>query len=104
MKNIKLFNKILLSIGIIFITVILILFVLGSFNRIGYLSEFKINIDNTLKLNGFNLESIKESFTIDNVLDEISITNYLATNIYITNYSYDFRIKYYSKIFRNSDI
>ncbi|WP_281815452.1 DHHW family protein [Brachyspira pilosicoli] len=104
MKNIKLFNKILLSIGIIFITVILILFVLGSFNRIGYLSEFKINIDNTLKLNVFNLESIKESFTIDNVLDEISITNYLATNIYITNYSYDFRIKYYSKIFRNSDI
>lgn len=104
MKNIKLFNKILLSISIIFIMVILILFVLGSFNRIGYLSEFKINIDNTLKLNGFNVESVKESFTIDNVLDKISITNYLVTNISITNYSYDFRIKYYSKIFRNSDI
>ena len=68
MKNKSLFNKISLLISIVILFLILILSVLGSFNRVGYLSEFKL----------------------------ISSNN----NIY----SYNFRIKYYSKVFRNSDI
>lgn len=104
MKNIKPFNKILLSICIIIILLIFIFSILGLFNRVGYLSEFKINIDKTLELNGLNIELIKKSFTIDNKIDEININNYIFTNVSITNYSYSFRIKYYSKIFRNNDI
>ena len=68
MKNKSLFNKISLIISIIILFLILILSVLGSFNRVGYLSEFKL----------------------------ISSKN----NIY----TYNFRIKYHSKVFRNSDI
>ena len=59
MKNIKPFNKILLSICIIIILLIFIFSILGLFNRVGYLSEFKINIDKTLELNGLNIELIK---------------------------------------------
>ena len=68
MKNKSLFNKISLIISIIILFLILILSILSSFNRVGYLSDFKL----------------------------ISSKN----NIY----TYDFRIKYHSKVFRNSDI
>ena len=68
MKNNSLFNKIILYIIIALTIFVLILFILGKFNRIGYLSDF-------------NLVSEENG-----------------------NYSYNFRIKYYSKIFRNSDI
>lgn len=66
MKN-KL-KKILLFISLILIITTLILAILGSFNRKGYLSEFKL----LTSKNG--------------------------------NYTYSFRIKYYSQFFRNSDI
>lgn len=68
MKNKSLFNKISLLISIVILFLILILSVLGSFNRVGYLSEFK-------------LISSKKNI-----------------------YTYNFRIKYHSKVFRNSDI
>ena len=68
MKNKSLFNKISLFISIIIILLILVLSILGSFNRKAYLSDFKL----------------------------ISSKN----NIY----TYQFRVKYHSKIFRNSDI
>ena len=55
-------------------------------------------------MNGLNIENTKQLFTIDNKLDEISITNYIFTNTSIINYSYDFKIKYYSKVFRDSFI
>ena len=63
-------NKILLIISCVLIVSILFLAILGSIERIGYLSEFKLN----------------KSLSKKNA------------------YFYDFRIKYYSKIFRNSDI
>ena len=68
MKNKSLFNQISLLISIVILLLILLLSILGSFNRVGYLSDFKL----------------------------ISSKN----NIY----TYQFRIKYNSKIFRNSDI
>ena len=67
MKKNKL-NKIFLIILIAIIILISLIFILGSFNRIGYLNEFKL------------LSSKNEVFV------------------------YSFRISYYSKIFRNSDI
>ncbi|MDA0049037.1 hypothetical protein OFR41_07480 [Brachyspira hyodysenteriae] len=41
---------------------------------------------------------------LDGELDKESIKQFIFTNDSITNYSYGFRIKYYDKIFRNSDI
>lgn len=104
MKN----KKIFFIVYIIFISIILISIItlsfLGNKKRIGYLSEFKINVDNTLKINRLNIDETKELFVINNELDEIAINNYILTNESITNYSYNFRIKYYDKIFRNNDI
>ena len=70
MKNKKLF----FVIYIIFITVIVISIITLSFlgykERIGYLSDFKINIYSTLQLNGFDVNKIEKLFIIDNKIDE----------------------------------
>lgn len=105
MKNKNLFFKIYIAFVVIFAVSIIVLSFLGSKERIGYSSEFKINTDKTLELNNFtNINEISELFMVDNELDYDAITNYILTNEYITNYVYDFRIKYYDKVFRNSDI
>lgn len=105
MKNKNLFFKIYIAFVVIFAVSIIVLSFLGNKERIGYLSEFKINITETLELNNFtNINEISELFMVDNELDYDAITNYILTNEYITNYVYDFRIKYYDKVFRNSDI
>ena len=75
---------------------------MGSKKRIGYLTDFNLEIDRTLGLN--NLNDIREDFTVDGKLDEESIKNYLLTNENITNYVHHFRIRYYDKVFRNNDI
>ena len=102
MKNKKLFLGIYIILLFILFISLTILAILGKKERVGYLSEFKINVDKTLELNYINIEEIKELF--GSKFDYDSITNYLLTNESITIYSYDFRIKYYDKIFRNSDI
>ncbi|WP_181292032.1 hypothetical protein, partial [Brachyspira hampsonii] len=51
-----------------------------------------------------NLEETKNLFTVDNILDNDALTNYIFTNKAITNYSYGFKIGYYSKIFKHSDL
>lgn len=98
----------IIKISVIIISLLILsiitLSLLAKKERIGYLSEFKLNIDETLQINGLDINETKQLFTIDNNLYETSITNYIFTNSAITNYSYDFRIKYYSKVFRNSDI
>ena len=101
-KNKNLFIKIYIPFVIITIIALIVLQILGSKNRIGYLTDFNLNIERTLSLN--NLTNINESFTIDEKLDEESIKNYLLTNENIANYVYQFRIRYYDKVFRNSDI
>ena len=101
-KNQNLFLKIYIPFVIITIIALVVLQILGSKKRIGYLTDFNLNIDRTLELN--NLTNINESFTIDGKLDEESRKNYLLTNENITNYVHQFRIRYYDKIFRNSDI
>ena len=100
LKNI--FTIILVAIVILFYISIIILSILGNKTRVGYLTEFNLNIYETLDLN--NIEYIKNDFIIDGKLDEESIKNYLLTNENITDYVYQFRIRYYDKIFRNNDI
>ncbi|WP_307972210.1 hypothetical protein [uncultured Brachyspira sp.] len=95
-KNKKLFLKIYILFVISISIALIILQILGSKNRIGYLSDFKLNVYKTLELN--NLENI------NNDLDEEGIKNYIFTNENITNYIYHFRIRYYDKTFRNNDI
>ena len=101
-KNKNLFLKIYIPFVIITVVILIILQILGSKKRVGYLTDFNLEIDRTLELN--NLNDIKENFIIDNELDEESIKNYLLTNENITNYVYHFRIRYYDKVFRNNDI
>ena len=103
MKKFKnIFIIVLIAIVILFYISIIILSILGNKTRVGYLTEFNLNIYETLDLN--NIEYIKNDFIIDGKLDEESIKNYLLTNENITDYVYQFRIRYYDKIFRNSDI
>ena len=107
MKNKKLFSIIYISFLIICLIALITFSILGNKTRIGYLGEFKFDethINKTLELNGFDIEETKKLFTIDNILNNDALTNYIFTNEAITNYSYGFRIKYYSKVFRNSDI
>ena len=100
-------KKIILTVSIPFIVVIIIIALiilqnLGAKVRIGYLTDFNLNIERTLKLN--NLENMMTNYIIDGELDEESIKNYIFTNENITNYVHQFRIRYYDKVFRNSDI
>ena len=77
MKNKKLFFKIYIPFVIITIIALIVLQILGSKSRVGYLSDFEL----------------KNYYPIIN-----------ANNTIATNYSYGFRIRYYDKVFRNSDI
>ncbi|WP_297275970.1 hypothetical protein [uncultured Brachyspira sp.] len=106
MKNNKLFLKIYASLIIIIFTAIIVLHILGSRTRVGYLGDFKFDnfhINRTLELN--NLSYIKYQFiNTEGKLDEEGIKNYIFTNENITNYSYGFKVQYYNKVFRHSDI
>ena len=101
-KNKKLFLKIYIPFVIIISIALIVLQILGSKKRIGYLTDFNLNIERMLNL--YDLENIIEDFTVDGKLDEENIKNYLLTNENITNYIYHFRIRYYDKTFRNNDI
>ena len=104
MKNKEWFLRILIIVISVIIISIIVLALLGKKERVGYLSDLNLNIDNTLEINGLDIYQIKKLFTIDDKLDEAAITNYIFTNDSITNYNYGFKIKYYSKVFKNSDI
>ena len=101
-KNKKLFLKIYILFVIIISVALIILQILGSKKRVGYLTDFNLNIERMLNL--YDLENIIEDFTVNGKLDEENIKNYLLTNENITNYIYHFRIRYYDKVFRNNDI
>ena len=100
-------KKIILTICITFIFVVtiialIILSNLGAKVRTGYLTDFNLNVERTLKLN--NLENMMTNYIIDGELDEEGMKNYILTNENITNCAHQFRIRYYDKVFRNSDI
>ena len=59
MKNKKLFFGIYIILLFILFISLTILAILGKKERVGYLSEFKINVDNTLELNYLTSEDIK---------------------------------------------
>ena len=96
MKQKNLFLKIYIPFVIITIITLIVLQILGSKNRVGYLTDFKLNVYKTLELN--NLENI------NNELDEEGLKNFILNNENITNYVHHFRIRYYDKVFRHSDI
>lgn len=105
MKNKRIFFKISIFLFLICALFLVAFSILGVIKRTGYLSNFNIeDINSTLELNGLNIEKTKKLFTVDNVLDNNAISNYIFTNEAITNYSYNFRVLYYSKVFRNSDL
>ena len=107
MKNKKVLFKIYGILLAICILSLIILSILGNKDRKGYLSDFVFDenhINKTLELNGLNIAETKNLFIKDDKLDNDALANYIFTNESITNYSYGFRIKYYSKVFRNSDI
>ena len=62
-KNKNLFLKIYIPFVIVTIIDLAVLQILGSKKRIGYLTDFNLNIERTLSLN--NLTNINESFTVD---------------------------------------
>ena len=95
-KNKNLFLKIYILFVIIISVALIVLQILGSKKRVGYLTDFKLNVAKTLELN--NLENI------NNELDEEGLKNFILTNENITNYVHHFRIRYYDKTFRNNDI
>ena len=95
-KNKNLFLKIYILFVIIISIALIILQILGSKNRIGYLTDFNLNIERMLNL--YDLENI------NNELDEEGLKNFILNNENITNYIYHFRIRYYDKTFRNNDI
>ena len=95
-KNKNLFLKIYIPFVIITIITLIVLQILGSKNRIGYLADFNLNIERMLNL--YDLENI------NNELDEEGLKNFILNNENITNYIYHFRIRYYDKTFRNNDI
>ena len=120
-KNKKLFLKIYILFVIIISVALIILQILGSKKRVGYLTDFNLEIERSLPLNEigvytkiiisnnmplilYKITNISDNFTIDGELYEESIKNYLLTNENITNYAHHFRIRYYDKIFRNNDI
>lgn len=106
MKDNKLFLKIYVLLLIIFSIAIIVLSILGKKTRVGYLGDFKFDdfhIIRTLELN--NLSHIKDQFIdVEGELDKESIKNYIFTNESIINYSYGFKVQYYDKVFRHSDI
>ena len=95
-KNKNLFLKIYILFVIIISVALIILQILGSKNRVGYLTDFSLNIEKMLNL--YDLENI------NNELDEEGLKNFILNNENITNYIYHFRIRYYDKTFRNNDI
>ncbi|MEI0539276.1 glycosyltransferase family 87 protein [Brachyspira pulli] len=107
MKNNKLFFTIYFSLLIICIITFIILYMLAGKERVGYLSQFifdDYHINRTLESNGLNIDEVKKTFTIDNTLNNEALINYIFTNESITNYSYGFKVGYYSKVFKNSDL
>ena len=93
-KNKNLFLKIYILFLIITIIALIVLQIIGSKNRVGYLTDFNLNIERTLKINE------------NKFIKYIELNGYNFTNENIINYKYvyQFKIRYYDKTFRNSDI
>ena len=94
-------NNILIKSYFIFIIVctivFIVLFILGNKDRIGYLNV-NFDLDRTVKLNDHLPKEVLYSEDLD------YIKQYILSNSNISNYAYNFRINYYTKIFRNSDL
>ncbi|MBW5392439.1 hypothetical protein E6A49_06930, partial [Brachyspira pilosicoli] len=86
MKTKEILIKIFIVFSFVIIISIAVLGLLGIKERVGFLSDFNLNIDKTLYINGLDINETKKLFTLDDKLDYNSITNYIFTNDSITNY------------------
>ena len=103
MKNRNIFYMVYFSLIILTVITIFILSILGNKTRVGYISDFKFKIDEILEIN--DITNTKEiSFIINNELNYEKYEELILTNYNIKKYIYDFKIRYYDKVFRNSDI
>ncbi len=96
MKDKKLFLKIYIPILFLYIIFVLIMHILSikSGAITGYLDEIYLDAERTSYINN-----------IDNEIKNVENKNeYILTNRNITNYIYGFRLVFYDKIFRKSDI
>ena len=107
MNNRNIFYIIYFSLLVLITVTIFTLSILGNKIRIGYLSEFKFdenNINKTLTINNiFNTEEMEKLFIANDKLDG-EFKKFISTNDSIKKYSYRFKLKYYDRIFKNSDI
>ncbi len=86
-----------ISLYIVLFFLLILLSIIGYNDRLGYVSDLNLDYHNTFIYNGISDENI-----LTNTLDVKNI--FLSTNKTITNYIYNFRINYYTKVFRHSDI
>ncbi|MEI0495154.1 hypothetical protein R4J09_07000, partial [Brachyspira intermedia] len=94
MKLKKAFIIIYISILILFFISLVVLNILGKKERVGYLSNISLNIEETLKNNSLYTNDLEINYIGEDIF----------SNNMISNYTYNFRINYYDKVFRNSDI
>ena len=97
MRSKKLFLKIYIPILIaysLFIIVFSILAIKANSIR-GYINNINLNEDLTIKMNNIDYDSL---INVENR------SEYLLTNESITNYIYNFRVEFYDKVYRKTDI
>lgn len=97
MRSKKLFLKIYIPILIIYSIFIIVFSILAiKANSInGYIDSITFNEELTIKINNIDYDSL---INIENK------SEYLLTNENITNYVYNFRVEFYDKVYRKSDI
>lgn len=114
----KLLIKIILVMLAIIMISIISLSILGRKERIGYLDNITLNTEETLKINNIiytniiytnkNNNEVKSRIIINNTNEfilEQDVVNFIINDSKeITNHIYKFKISYYSKVFKNSDI
>ncbi|TVL65290.1 hypothetical protein A9X75_11385 [Brachyspira hyodysenteriae] len=96
MKLKKLLVSIDICLVVLSIVALIIFSILGKKDRVGYLSNISLDINKTIKNNHLNVDNF--------IMNNKDIEKYIVTNNMITDYTYNFRISYYDKVFRNSDI
>ena len=88
----------------IVIIILFTIFLIGNKYRYGYLSDLELDIYKTLDINNIEYYKFSDSNLLLDANNCILDKDYILTNNSIKKYVYNFKINYYSKIFRHSDI
>lgn len=92
-----------LSIAVITIISLILLAVLAGRERVGYIGELKLDLNETILLNAIDkdINIYKEN---NYNLQDKDIEKYIFNNFDISNFVYRFKFGYYNKVFKHSDI